>query len=104
MHWNNNKAYFDKNDAYQFQSRNNLLNHLSKLYDMQRMKTTHKTIAISDVSNDTISVTVFSFKQQLLLLLHDKELMHPSNLVLLNLPGETPKINNVIGRCKFYAN
>ena len=96
MHWNNNKTYFDKNDVYQFQSRNILLNHLSKLYDMQRMKPTQKTIAISDASNDTVSVTVFDFKQQLLSLLRDKELMNPSNLVLPNLPGETPNINNDI--------
>ena len=40
IHWNNNKTYFDKNDVYQFQSRNVLMNHLSKLYDMQRMKPT----------------------------------------------------------------
>ena len=96
IHWNNNKTYFDKNDVYQFQSRNVLMNHLSKLYDMQRMKPTQKTITISDVSNDTVSVTVFDFKQQLLSLLRDKELMNPSNLLLPNVPGETPNINNDI--------
>ena len=69
MHWNNNKTYFDKNDVYQFQSCNVLLNHLSKLYDMQRMKPTQKPIVISNVSNDTVSVTVFDFKQQILSLL-----------------------------------
>ena len=42
MHWNNNKTYFDKNDVYQFQSRNVILNHLSKLYDMQHMKPAQK--------------------------------------------------------------
>ena len=73
MHWKNNNRYFDKNVVYQFQSRNVSLIHLSKLNIMQRMKTTQKIIAISDVSNDTVFVTVFDFKQQLLLLLRDKE-------------------------------
>ena len=60
------------------------------------MKPAQKPIAISNVSNDTVSVTVFDFKQQLLLLLRDKELMNPSNLILPNLPGKTPNINNDI--------
>ena len=34
IHWNNIKTYFDKNNVDQFQSRNVLLNHLSKSYDM----------------------------------------------------------------------
>ena len=79
MYWNNNKTCFDKNDVYQFQSHNVLLNHLSKLYNMQHMKPTQKTIAISGVSNDTESVTVFDFKQQLLSLLRGKEVTNPSN-------------------------
>ena len=73
MHWNNNKTYFNKNDVYQFQSRNVLLNHLSKLYDIQCMKPTQKIIAISDISNDNLSVPVFDFKHHLLSLLYDKE-------------------------------
>ena len=36
---------------------NAFLNHLRKLYDMQLMKSTQKTIVISDVSNNTVSVT-----------------------------------------------
>ena len=63
---------------------------------MQRMKPTQKAIALSDVSNDTVSETVFDFKQQLLSLLRDKELMNPSSLALTNLPGKTPYINNDI--------
>ena len=59
------------------------------------MKPIQKTIAISGISYDTVSVTVFDFKQ-LLSLLPDKELMNPSNLVLPNLPGKTPNINNYI--------
>ena len=93
IYWNNNKTYFDKCDCYQFQSRNVLLNHLRKLYDIQCMKPTQKIIAISDVLNDAVSVTVFDFKQQLLSLLRDNYLMNPFNLVLPNLPGETPNIN-----------
>ena len=61
---------------------------------MQRMKPTQKTIAISDVSNDNVSVTVFDFKQQLLSSVRDKELMNLSNLVLSSFSGETPNINN----------
>ena len=66
MHWNDNKTYFDKNDVYQFRSRHVLLNHLSKLYDMQCIKLTQKIIAMSNISNDTMSVTLFEIKQQLL--------------------------------------
>ena len=57
------------------------------------MKPTQKTIAISNTSNDTVSVTVFDFKQQILSLLCDKQLMHPSDLYLTNLPGKTSNIN-----------
>ena len=63
---------------------------------MQHMKPTQKTIVISNVSNNTVPITVFGFKQQLMSLLCDKELMNPSNLVLPNLPGKTPNINNDI--------
>ena len=63
---------------------------------MQRIKPTQKTITIFYVSNDTVSVTLFDFTQQLLPLLCDKELMNPSNLILPNLPGKTLNINNDI--------
>ena len=92
IHFNNKKTLFVKNDVYQFQSRNVLLNHLRKSYDMQHMKPTQKVIVLSDVSNNTVFVKVFDFKQQLLSLLRDKELMNPSNLVLPNIPN----INNDI--------
>ena len=36
------RLFFDKNDEYRFQSCHVLLNHLSKLYDMQHMKPTQK--------------------------------------------------------------
>ena len=36
------------------------------------------------------------YHEQLLSLLRDKKLMNPSNLVLSNLPGETPNNNNDI--------
>ena len=77
-----------------FSQSNVVLNHLSKLYDMQRMKPTQTTIAVSDTSIHT--VTVFDFKQQILSVLLDKELMNLSNLVLTSLPGETTNINNDI--------
>ena len=92
MHWNNNNTYFDKNDVYQFQSYNIFF----KLYDMQCMKPTQKTIAISNTSNDTVAVKLFDFKQQLLSLLRDEELMNLSNLVPTNLPDKTPNIKNDI--------
>ena len=74
IHWNKNNTYFVKKDVYQIQLCNILLNHLSKLYDMQNIKPTQKTIAISDASNDIESVIVFDLKQQISLL--DKQLMN----------------------------
>ena len=63
---------------------------------MLHIRQTRKIITISGVSNDTISETVFDFKQQLLSLLRDKELMNSTNLELPNLPGKTSNVNNDI--------
>ena len=58
-----------------------------------RYKTYTKTIAISNRPNETISKIVFDFKQQLIQLLEDKNLMILSNLVLTNSPDKTPSFH-----------
>ena len=64
MHLNINNTHVDKNKIYQFKANHILLKHLSKIYDMQGMKPTQNTVAISYTPNDTLPVTVFDFKYQ----------------------------------------
>ena len=57
-----------------------------------RYKTNTKSVAVSDIPNNKVCVAVFDFKN-MLSLLHDKDLMNPSNLVLTNSPGKTQNVN-----------
>ena len=63
----------------QFQRRDTFLNKLSEKRDMIGLRPTIKKLIISD--GVSIDVTTFDFKQQLLSMLRDKELMKITNLV-----------------------
>ena len=66
--------------------RDQFLKSLIEKRDMIQMKPIIRTIQLHQ---ERIEVTTFDFKQQLLSLLRDEDLMHPDNLVL-ELPGTKP--------------
>ena len=90
--WNSKDIYFKNSSYYTFFKRDVVIRKLSTRYDMDAMKPTTTTVNIS--SNESliqnVSLTTFDFQQQVLSLLRDKELMHPSNLVLETEPGCSP--------------
>ena len=60
--------------------RSNIITKMEQKFDMKGMKPRVEKLSLSD--NDFVDVTVFDFKQQLLSILRDKELMNPMNLVI----------------------
>ena len=60
--------------------RSNIIAKMEQKFDMKGMKPRIEKLSLSD--NDFVDVTVFDFKQQLLSILRDKELMNPMNLVI----------------------
>ena len=91
-YWNSKEIYFKNSSYYTFFRREVVIRKLSERYDMDAMKPTINTVNVStdDSVLQNVSVTSFDFQQQVLSLLRDKELMHPSNLVLETEPGCSP--------------
>ena len=95
-HYNNlkNSSIFDKKAKRT--GRNAFMNELKGRRNMENMKPIKKSLYTK--RNDPefkIDITTFDFKQQLLSLLRDEELMHPSNLVL-DEPGKKPQFDDKI--------
>jgi len=87
--WNTDGLYFCNHDSNNntFKSRSAVLNKLSHRYDLNQTIPFQKTIQlINDGNTNTgqplfIDVSCFDFRQQVLSILRDKNLMHPNNLV-----------------------
>ena len=61
-------------------NRDKFISTLENRFDMTHMRPTIQQVKITET--ESIKVSVFDFKQQLLSILRDKDLMHPSNLVV----------------------
>ena len=92
MNWHNHYSSIQHrhNQTYKYEhmGREHFLNKIIEKRDMIQMKPIVKTIQIHQ---EDVEITTFDFKQQLLSLLRDKDLMHPDNLVL-DLPGTIPTL------------
>ena len=88
-HWNSKNVFFHPTSSYTFHSRKKVMKTLKSRYDMDGMNPTSKVIQLTndEISSSSIKITSFDFKQQVLSLLRDKELMNPANLVFENEPG-----------------
>ena len=94
--WNSNNVIFDSGSSYKFKKRDQLLNDLATRYDMTNMKPMQLDLQLQNSNMDseiTTKVSCFDFKQQLLSILHDDNIMNPKNLVFKNEPGEDPDFN-----------
>ena len=91
--WNSNNVIFDSSSSYKFKKRNQLLNDLATRYDMTNMKPMQVSLQLQNSNMDseiTTKVSCFDFKQQLLSILRDDNIMNPKNVVFKNEPGEDP--------------
>ena len=86
--WNTDGLSFSNQDASNsFKKRSAVLKKLSHRYDLDHTLPFQKTIELVNDQNTnigqplTIDVSCFDFRQQVLSLLRDKNLMHPNNLV-----------------------
>ena len=86
-HWNSKNIHFNPNPRYTFHSRKKVMNDLKSQYDMEGMKPSSKVIQLTNDGSSSINITSFDFKQQILSLLRNKDLMNPANLVFENEPG-----------------
>ena len=99
LHYNNlpDSNIFEKGSK--IQRRDAFLKDLQRRRNMEAMKPILKKVEVVQSTKNkkvsTIDVTTFDFKQQLLALLRDQELMKPENLVLPE-PGEKPTFSNKI--------
>ena len=94
--WNSNKVIFDSSSSYKFKKRDQLLRDLAMRYDMTNMKPMQVNLQLQNSTIDseiTTKVSCFDFKQQLLSILRDDNIMNPKNLVFKNEPGEDPDFN-----------
>lgn len=86
--WNSQKVLFDDVSRHRFSNRQKVLNGLIEENNLHRMRPFQKEVILSDsLFESKVNVTIFDFKQQLLSLLSDKELMKACNLVLPDEPG-----------------
>ena len=95
--WNSNNVHFDSSSSYKFKNRDQLLNDLSLRYDMMNMKPVQHDLQLQNSTMDTeitTKVSCFDFKQQLLSILRDDNIMNPNNLVFKNEPGEDPDFSS----------
>ena len=91
--WNSNNVIFDSSSNYKFKKRDQLLNDLATKNDMTNMKPMQVDLQLQNSTMDseiTTKVSCFDFKQQLLSILRDDNIMNPKNLVFKNEPSEDP--------------
>ena len=95
--WNSSDVYFDLASSYKFKKRYQVLNDLTIRYDMISMKPIQHDLQLQNntMENEiTTNVSCFDFKQQLLSMICDEDIMNPKNLVFKNEPGEEPDFDS----------
>ena len=110
---NTNTSVFE-NGKEMFVRRDTVIKKLTKQFHLKGLYPREEKIYLTSLSNNekekqSLNVSVFDFKYQLLSLLRDKELMSPSNLVLDgSQPGTPPEFNqeyiSEINHCEWYKN
>ena len=94
--WNSKNEIFDSSSSYKFKKRDQLLRDLAIRYDMTNMKPMQLNLQLQNSnmnSEITTKVSCFDFKQQLLSILYDDNIMNPKNLGFKNEPVEDPDFN-----------
>lgn len=81
--WNAQKVFFDDVSRHRFSNRQKVLKELIEENNLHKMRPFQKEVILSDTLFESkVNVTIFDFKQQLLSLLSDTDLMVSWNLVL----------------------
>ena len=95
--WSSIDVKFDSVSSYKFKNQDQVLNGLAIRYDMINMKPIQHDLQLqnSTMENEiSTKVSCFDFKQQLLSILRDEDIMNLKNLVFKNEPEEEPDFDS----------